>query len=902
MPQTLMGRALLVLIVLNNTIAVLNVVLRWSFLRRVVLRILPGSLLLMTVPAAAIAQDLSLTVVRDPSNQTQWSGITRRLQALDVAYCVLEGTDLHPQRLPQPANAVMVLANISALNASQGMAIAAWLQQGGRIIATGNTGSLAPEAVKTQLQTLLGATWGFPLTTPTALQLNATLPVPALPLATPLQGAAILPTDGKSRVLAHWQTQRSTPAIVATDQTVFLGWRWGNDQVASVNTDVAWFEALLQQYGRLRSSGFGNGQNCATGSNTITQTVTQTVSQANPPAPPRPTTPPGGRPAATPAPAISAAAPTTAPPSSPQVATMLAAAPASLRAQYHDVTRLFERYESAMIAAESQALTESFQDTVAQIRNKGDRSPAPASPTLQEARDRLTAIVNLIASQSFPQAAAATRQLHSHLWDSFPAEEPIRYPETRAIWLDRGTIVRTHSEADLARIFNRLADAGINTVFFETVNASYPIYPSTVAPEQNPLTQGWDPLAAAVKLAHEHGMELHAWVWIFAAANERHNQLLGQPDNYLGPVLSRNPTWVATDRRGDPFQVNSRKVFFDPAHPEVRAYLLDLIDEIATRYDVDGIQLDYIRYPFQDPNLDQTYGFGLEARRQFSRQTGVDPLTIRPNDPLWSQWTQFRIEQINTFVQSAHTLLQEKHPGTLLSAAVFPMPTRIRLTRLQQNWEAWLQGGYVDLLAPMTYATTTTELQTLTAPVLGHGVRSATLLLPGIRLLQLPMVGTLDQIQYLRDYATGGYALFAAENLSLNLQTALRQTQGRRTRQGSEPIAHRQPFETAVLRYRALEREWQYWAQQEALPADQPLWQDWATRSAQVDQALARLAADPSARHAQQAQRVLREFRARVGQQWQGAAIASPYRRKVWDNHLMGLEHLLRYGIQHNLP
>ncbi|NEQ63802.1 MAG: hypothetical protein F6K53_43515, partial [Moorea sp. SIO4A1] len=40
---------------------------------------------------------------------------------------------------------------------------------------------------------------------------------------------------------------------------------------------------------------------------------------------------------------------------------------------------------------------------------------------------------------------------------------------------------------------------------------------------------GWDPLKAAVKLAHERGMELHAWVWMFAAANQRHNAVLDQP-------------------------------------------------------------------------------------------------------------------------------------------------------------------------------------------------------------------------------------------------------------------------------------------------------------------------------------------------------------------------------------
>lgn len=89
------------------------------------------------------------------------------------------------------------------------------------------------------------------------------------------------------------------------------------------------------------------------------------------------------------------------------------------------------------------------------------------------------------------------------------------------MWLDRGTIVQAKNEEDLAKVFDRMAAAGINVVFFETVNASYTIYPSQVAPEQNPLTRGWDPLKVAVKLAHERNMEIHAWVWVFAAADRK---------------------------------------------------------------------------------------------------------------------------------------------------------------------------------------------------------------------------------------------------------------------------------------------------------------------------------------------------------------------------------------------
>lgn len=866
-------------------------VLDWFFPRRLWLAILAWPLLM---PQAVLAQTVSFAVVQDEANQTQWPGISRRLQAMDIAYCTLNQDTFTPQTLPNAANTVLLLVNIPALDATQAMALETWLSRGGRVIVTGNTGSLSPEAVQTQLQKLLGATWGFPLSTPAALELTGDWAVNTLPLSTPLQGGSILPTQSQSRVIAHWRTQRPTPAIVTTANTVFLGWRWGNDQIAGVNTDVAWMQTLLQQYGSPARAGFNNARPCSAPTTppliTTLRPDPEPVRTAAPTAPVTPTvrvpTPPQS---ANPVP----------PGNLGNWERAIATAPTPLRSRYQELTALLNRYESAVIAAEAQGINEPFKTTIERVRNGSQ--PFTPPPALQTARDHLNTFLTLIASQSFPDAEAQSRQLHGHLWDTYPTGQVISYPETRAIWFDRGTIVRAKSQRDLARIFNRLAEAGINTVFFETVNASYTIYPSTVAPEQNPLTQGWDPLEAAVKLAHERGMELHAWVWLFAAANQRHNEVMRQPLDYLGPVLTQHPDWIATDRQGNPYEPGSGKVFFDPAHPEVRRYLLSLIDEIITRYGVDGIHLDYVRYPFQDPNLNQDYGFGLESRRQFSRQYGVDPLTVRPSDPLWPRWTQFRITQISSFVEEVHNAVKPKHPHVLISAAVFPMPTQTRLVRLQQNWEAWLQAGHIDLLTPMTYARDTREFQALTQPVIRHGVNSGTLLMPGIRLLQLPTVVALDQVQLLRDAATGGYAFFAAENLSLNLQTTLNQIQGRRTAENPEPVAHRRPFQTAHLRYQALQREWQYLLTTGEIQAEPAALQDWGNYGDRLETSLANLARDPSSQNLRQAQTALRSLRTYLSRP-EHRTMTSNYRQQVWENHLLGLEHLLRYGAQQKLP
>jgi len=277
------------------------------------------------------------------------------------------------------------------------------------------------------------------------------------------------------------------------------------------------------------------------------------------------------------------------------------------------------------------------------------------------------------------------------------------------VWLDRGTIVGARNPEGLARLFDRLAAAGINTVFFETVNAGYPTYPSRVAPEQNPLTRRWDPLASAVEMAHARNMTIHAWVWVFAAGNQQHNRLLNLPADYPGPLLSRHPHWAGADNRGNPIPLGQDKPFLDPANPEVRSYLTRLMSEMVQEYDIDGIHLDYIRYPFQDPGANRTYGYGTAARWNFRSITGVDPVDLSPQpNPslspdhqlqqriLWNRWTEFRIQQVTSFVTTLSNTLRRQRPDLVMSAAVFAHPEHERLQKIQQDWGTWAKAGHID--------------------------------------------------------------------------------------------------------------------------------------------------------------------------------------------------------------
>ncbi|MGB3492564.1 MAG: family 10 glycosylhydrolase [Elainellaceae cyanobacterium] len=515
-------------------------------------------------------------------------------------------------------------------------------------------------------------------------------------------------------------------------------------------------------------------------------------------------------------------------------------------------------------------------------------------PVLAEARDILDRFPDLVLQRQYETARQQWLEARQLLWENFPSDRPIAQPEVRSIWLDRGTIVNAGSRQALARIFDRLAAAGINTVFVETVNAGYPIYPSRVAPQQNPMTSHWDPLQAAVELAHERNMEAHAWVWVFAAGNQRHNAILGLPDSYPGPVLAAHPDWANADRQGRATPVGQNKPFLDPANPNVRRYSLDLYREIVTQYDVDGLHLDYIRYPFQNAGSGNSYGYGLSARYRFRQLTGVDPITLSPNDrDLWAQWTEFRMEQVNSFVGEVADEIRQIRPDVVLSAAVFAMPEHERIHKLQQHWESWAQAGDVDMIVTMSYALDTNRFRRLTAPWLLDDELDlgSVIMVPGIQLLNLPDAAAFDQIQLLRDTPAGGYALFAAEHLSDDLSRLFTRTQ-----QASAPVPFRDPFAAAAARFETLRRECDFFINSGEMWIREAEREAWESQSAALRDQLNELAENPSRESIQASRQAFDQFRDRFGEWMYLHSLGHDYRVQIWDYRLEVIDNLLTYG------
>lgn len=882
-----------------------------------------SSILPILLSNPAIAANEKLGVVRSQENASQWEAITNRLKATGINYCILDAANWQSEADLNTVR-VLLLPNVETLNGSQANALDEWMKRGGKLIVTGPTGSLAQPEVRSQLRGLFGAYWGFSTSSPATLKLvdGGLLSPSPQGLTSTLIGGVIIPAGINSQTAAVWLSEGKPPAVVMTDQSMFLGWRWGVDNVASASVDTAWLQTALDRYGVTRS-----------GQLAILKKDKPDACNADPLAPASPSTPilpnsleqsqkpPQQAPLAL-SPLPVAPAPSATPQPQPQAyrpsVSGSGLAGDRVTAMSQELESLIARFESTLIAAESSSISLD-SPTVKPTEpstNSGDKN-APTGTAVNTSASSVSSLVNSRSYKAMAEAKASLQkfrelidgrnydgarqqwlQARRILWDNYPGNQQSVQPEIRAMWLDRGTIVKAKSEADLAKVFDRMAEAGINSVFFETINAAYPIYPSRVAPEQNPLTRGWDPLKAAVKLAHERGMELHAWTWIFAAANQRHNEILNLPRNYLGPVLSRHPDWVITDKKGNPFDYGDpyKKAFFDPANPEVQRYISALLEEIATNYDVDGIQLDYIRYPFQDPKANQTFGYSNTSRWQFKQMTGVDPVDIGSSHPLWSQWTAFRMQQVDRFVATISERLKQKRPDLMLSAAVFPMPQRERLFRLQQNWEEWGQKGWVDTIVLMTYALDTGNLETMTQPLFEQSVAGSALVIPGVRLLKVPDPVTIDQVQLIRHMPTAGYALFAAENLTPNLQKTFNRTQG-----GSSPtqlnlVPYRYPFQASAARYQALQRQWRFLLANRQLTMDEMTLKNWGQQVDATASALMQLANAPSEQHLATAQTALSSLRRDFVNPMRQYQSVNPYQVKVWENQLETLDRLLVYG------
>ena len=222
----------------------------------------------------------------------------------------------------------------------------------------------------------------------------------------------------------------------------------------------------------------------------------------------------------------------------------------------------------------------------------------------------------------------------------------------------------------------------------------------------------FDPLQTLIDKAHAQGIEVHAWViatafWRTGGAPATPASP-AHPFNQHGPSATGYANWLMS--RDDGAMQAAADWLVDPGHPDAAQWIVDTATSIVANYQVDGINLDRIRYPDGNSQVGvPTWGYNPVAVARFQQATGR---TDRPvaSDPVWKQW---RRDQITNIVRKIYIESFAIRPSVRVSADTITygngpqtqggwQNTRAYAEQLQ-DWDGWMREGILDLNIPMNY-------------------------------------------------------------------------------------------------------------------------------------------------------------------------------------------------------
>lgn len=365
--------------------------------------------------------------------------------------------------------------------------------------------------------------------------------------------------------------------------------------------------------------------------------------------------------------------------------------------------------------------------------------------------------------------------------------------ETRAVWiatikgLDWPTSYANSPDGierqknELRCLLDSLQKIHINTILLQTRIRGTVIYPSEFEPWDECFTgipgkaPGYDPLDFAVTECHKRGMELHAWIVAFPLKDTKTMQKLGK-----NGLLHTHPELCKRTSTG---------WIMDPGVPGTAPYLAKMCEEVVRNYDIDGIHLDYIRYPEKELKFDD---------RQTYRKYGH-------KKPL-SQW---RRDNVTTCMETIRRSIKAQKPWIKISCA--PIGKASDLSRyssygwnayhtVHQDAQGWLKQDLVDILFPMMYfkdhhfypfALDWAE-QSDGKPVI-----------PGLGVYQIdqcernwPLQTLTQEIDFLRNIHSGGQAYYRCRFLTKDTKGIYRFLQSFYTHPALTPVLPRETSRT----------------------------------------------------------------------------------------------------------
>lgn len=265
----------------------------------------------------------------------------------------------------------------------------------------------------------------------------------------------------------------------------------------------------------------------------------------------------------------------------------------------------------------------------------------------------------------------------------------------RGIWVTRWDY---KSARDISVIMENCRRAGFNTVMFQVRGNGTAFYRSRIEPWAEELgghDPGFDPLAVACREGHRRGLAIHAWVNVAPGWRGK------EPPKSRRQLYYTRAAWFWHDEAGrrEPLGwYNSLNLCW----PEVRKYLAAVMHEIVAKYPVDGLHMDYIRFP-NEWNAAYPAGARVPDYPRDPRTLALfRQATHRTPEQAPAQWDAWRTEQVNQTVREISRVVRQTKPGVVLTAAVGADPGTAKRKHFQDA-PHWISAGWVDGVFPMDY-------------------------------------------------------------------------------------------------------------------------------------------------------------------------------------------------------
>ena len=237
---------------------------------------------------------------------------------------------------------------------------------------------------------------------------------------------------------------------------------------------------------------------------------------------------------------------------------------------------------------------------------------------------------------------------------------------------------------ELCQILDKLKEANFNTILLHAHARGDAFYESDIETWDECFTgttgkyPGYDPFQFAVDECHKRGMEVHAWLGCMPIGGAKHIVALGQKS--------------ITQTNSELIILANGCYYMNPGVPGTKEYIAKIACEITKKYDIDGIHLDYIRYPdthvrFNDRRTFAKYGNGVEYHQwkrnnitAIVREVYQDVKKIKP-------WVKISSSPVGKYKDTS----RYSSKGFNAYHVVYQDP------------QEWLREGIQDIIFPMMY-------------------------------------------------------------------------------------------------------------------------------------------------------------------------------------------------------